>query len=35
VELTYLFYEDRQRGYERAFALEPRERPIIHEAKAG
>ncbi len=29
VELTYLFYEDRQRGYERAFALEHRQRHEI------
>lgn len=30
VELTYLFDEERRRGYERAFALEGQETPISH-----
>ncbi len=30
VELTYFFAEDRRRGYERAFALEPRPTPVSH-----
>ena len=30
VELTYLFREDRRRGYERAFALEARDTPMSH-----
>ncbi len=30
VELTYLFQPDRRQGYERAFALEPRETPFSH-----
>jgi hypothetical protein len=30
VELTYLFHSDRRRGYERAFALEPRPLPAFH-----
>lgn len=31
VELTYLFHDDRQQGYERAFALEHRQRRTIQE----
>mgnify|MGYP000344845735 CR=1 FL=1 len=30
VELTYLFDDDRRRGYERAFALEHRDMPVSH-----
>lgn len=30
VELTYLFHEDRRRGYVRAFSLEERDMPVSH-----